>query len=174
MPKEIHLWTDGSSVNNGAEKGLGGHGYVLLYGNFEGADLDIKYCDDKYMLTGFGSHTETTNQREEMKACIEGLKRIKNTNINIVVFADSAYLINCMKQRWYDNWRSNGWKNSKKQSVANQDLWEELLEIVEGKGLWVKFEKIKGHDGIYYNEMVDDLARNGLNEARAIYYGRTG
>jgi ribonuclease HI len=166
MSKQIHLWTDGSSINNGEEKGLGGHGYVLLYGKFDNVDLDSKYCDDKYTLTGYGSATNTTNQREEMKACIEGLKRIKKTDIPIVVFADSAYLVNCMNQRWYDKWRSNGWKNSKKEPVANQDLWEKLLRIIEDNGLFIKFQKIKGHAGIYYNELVDKLAGQGLKEVR--------
>lgn len=166
MSKQIHLWTDGSAINNGDEKGLGGHGYILLYGNFEGVDLDKKYCEDKFTLTGYSSSTETTNNREEMKSCIEGLKRIKKQDIPIVVFADSAYLVNCMNQRWYESWRRNGWRNSKKEPVANQDLWEELLEIIESNMLFVKFQKIKGHSGIYYNELVDSLAGKGLKEAR--------
>lgn len=168
MSKIIHLWTDGSAVNNGEEKGLGGHGYVLLYGNFENVDLDTKYCDDKFTLVGYSSATDTTNNREEMKSCIEGLKRIKKTDIPIVVFADSAYLVNCMNQRWYDSWRKNGWKNSKKEPVANQDLWEKLLNVIENNMLFVKFQKIKGHNGIYYNELVDRLAGQGLKEARAL------
>lgn len=168
MPKTIHLWTDGSSVNNGDEKGLGGHGYVLLYGNFDGVDITTKYCEDRFTLTGWGYDTNTTNQREEMKACIEGLKRIKNPDIPITVFADSAYLINCMKQRWYDKWRTNGWKNSKKEPVANQDLWEELLQIIEDGFLNVTFDKVKGHSKVQYNEDCDELARKGLNKAREV------
>lgn len=166
MTKTIHLWTDGSSVNNGVEKGLGGHGFVLLYGNFDNVDISTKYCDDKSTLSGFGYATETTNQREEMKACIEGLKRLKNHNIPITVFADSAYLINCMNQRWHDKWRTNGWKNSKKEPVANQDLWEELLQVIEDNFLNVKFDKVKGHSKVFYNEECDKLARQGLTKAR--------
>lgn len=166
MSKQIHLWTDGSSINNGENKGLGGHGYVLLYGNFEGVDITTKYCDDEFTLTDWNGADNTTNQREEMKACIEGLKRIKTTDIPIQVFADSAYLLNCMNQRWYDNWRTNGWKNSKKQPVANQDLWEELLEVIESNMLFVKFNKVKGHSKVYYNELCDELARKGLDKMR--------
>jgi ribonuclease HI len=166
MSKTIHLWTDGSSINNGENVGCGGHGYVLLYGNFDGVDLNTKYCDDQFTLTGYGKASETTNQREEMKAVIEGLKRITTKSIPIEIFSDSAYFINCMNQRWYDNWRINGWKNSKKQPVANKDLWEEMLDIIESNMLFVKFNKVKGHSGIYYNELCDKLAGQGLDESR--------
>lgn len=166
MPKTIHLWTDGSACNNGKDKGLGGHGYVLLYGDFEDVDITTKYCDDKYTLTGWNYHMDTTNQREEMKACIEGLKRIKNPDVSITVFADSAYLINCMNERWYANWRMNGWKNSSKKPVANQDLWEALLQVIEDGFLQVKFDKVKSHVGVFYNELCDELARKGLESAR--------
>jgi ribonuclease HI len=166
MTKTIHLWTDGSSINNGENKGLGGHGYVLLYGDFEGVDITTKYCDDKFTLTGWEGASETTNQREEMKACIEGLKKIKNHSIPVTVFADSAYLINCMNQRWFDKWRINGWKNSKKEPVANQDLWEELLDVIESNMMFVKFDKVKGHSKVFYNEQCDVLARQGLDKMR--------
>lgn len=167
--KVIHLWTDGSSVNNGEEKGLGGCGYVLLVGKFDDSvDLKTKYCDDKFTKTGFASSSvDTTNQREEIRAVIEGLKQIKNNDIPIHVFSDSAYLINCMNKKWYVNWRDNGWKNSKKQDVVNPELWQELLQIIEDGFLNVTFNKVKGHSGIYYNELADVEANKGLSEARA-------
>lgn len=174
MAKEIHLWTDGSSINNGAEKGVGGHGYVLLYGDFADADITTKYCDDKFTLFDFGSakiDEITTNQREEMKALIEGLKRIKNYEVPIVIFSDSAYLINCFEEKWYLNWRSNGWKNSSKKPVANKDLWEELLQIIEDNFLKITFSKVKGHSKVYYNEQCDKLAGQGMEKIRAIRRG---
>jgi len=164
--KVIHLWTDGSSINSGENVGCGGHGYVLLYGDFTDVDLNTKYCDDSHTLTGWGSATDTTNQREEMKALISALKRIKNHDILITVFLDSAYVKNCMEQRWYDKWRLNGWKNSKKEPVANKDLWEELIDIVESNMLFIKYVKVKSHTNVYYNELADQLAKKGLDEAR--------
>lgn len=166
--KEIHLYTDGSSVNNGVEKGLGGYGFLLLYGDFSNADMNTKYCDEKFTLSGFKGYTNTTNQREELKAVIEGLKRIKNKTIKIQVYSDSAYVVNCMNDKWYVNWRTNGWKNSTKKPVVNRDLWEELLSVIEDGFLNVTFNKVKAHVGIPYNEAVDDIARMGLEEARAM------
>lgn len=174
MAKEIHLWGDGSSVNNGDEKGLGGYGFVLLFGDFDGADIKAEYGDRKKMLFGWDGFENTTNQREEIKAIINGLKRIKSnaTHYPIQVFSDSAYLINCMTKKWYVNWRSNGWRNSKKDPVENQDLWEELLQIIEDGFLKITWNKIKGHSGVYYNEECDKLARLGLQKARDIRSGQ--
>ncbi len=164
--KVIHIWCDGSAINNGENVGCGGYGYVLLYGDFTNVDLNSKYCEDSNTLTGWGSSKGTTNQREEMKALINGLKRVTKPEIQIEVFLDSAYVKNCMEQRWYDKWRLNGWKNSKKEPVANRDLWEELLDIVESNMLFIKYTKIKSHTKVYYNELCDQLAKKGLDEAR--------
>lgn len=164
--KVIHLWTDGSSINHGEGKGLGGYGYVLLYGDFTDVDITTEYCDEKFRKTGFKGATNTTNQKEELKSVIAGLKQIKNKDITIHVFSDSAYLVNCMNDGWYHNWRSNGWKNSKKQPVESKEIWEELLDVIESDMLMVKFNKIKGHSKIFYNELADKLARQGLDEVR--------
>ncbi|MCY9757672.1 ribonuclease HI [Paenibacillus alvei] len=172
MTKEIHLWGDGSSVNNGEEKGLGGYGYTLLFGEFNGVDIKTEYGDKTKMLTGWDGFENTTNQKEEIKAIINGLKRIKaNTNYPIQVFSDSAYLINCMNQRWYDNWRTNGWKNSKKEPVESPELWKELLQVIEDGFFKITWNKVKGHSGIFYNEQCDNLARQGLEKMRAIRRG---
>lgn len=170
MTKSIHLWTDGSSVNSGKKDvGCGGYGFVLLYGDFNHLsddDLKTKYCDDKYMLTGFKGFTNTTNQREEIRAMAEGLKRINKYDIPIKIFSDSAYVLNGLQQRWFDKWRINGWKNSKKQPVENREQWEDLLSAIESNMLFVSYQKVKSHTGIYYNELADQLANKGLDQAR--------
>ena len=168
MAKEIHLWGDGSSVSSGDEKGFGGYGFILLFGDFNGVDISTEYGDKTKMLVGWDGSTNTTNQREEIKAIINGLKRIKPNSAHypIQVFSDSAYLVNCMKQRWYDKWRTNGWKNSKKEPVENSDLWEELLRVIEDGFLKITWNKVRGHSKIFYNEECDKLARLGLEKAR--------
>lgn len=155
----------GSAVNNGKNAGCGGYGYVLLYGDFLNIDINTEYCDKKFTLTGYGSAKETTNQRMEITSLIEALKRIRDPSIPIEVFMDSAYVLNCLSQRWYDKWRLNGWINSKEEPVANKELWEELISIIEDNMLFIKFNKVKSHTGIFYNEIVDKLAKKGLNEA---------
>ena len=76
---------------------------------------------------------------------------------SVVVYTDSAYLHNCYQQKWYVNWQKNGWKNAKKQPVANQDLWKMLIPYFETFG--IDFVKVKGHAGNQWNEYVDDLAQ---------------
>jgi ribonuclease HI len=104
---------------------------------------------------------ETTNQRMELCAAIEALTKICSIaefpQDQVVVYTDSAYLHNCYVQGWYKSWQKNGWKNSKKQPVANQDLWEMLIPYFETFG--IDFVKVKGHAGNMWNEYVDDLAQ---------------
>ena len=82
---------------------------------------------------------------------------------HVEVCTDSAYLHNCVKQKWYVNWQNNGWKNAKKQPVANRELWERLIKWFDSPE--VDFIKVKGHADNYWNNIVDDLAQT----ASALY-----
>ena len=70
----------------------------------------------------------------------------------ITVYTDSAYLANCVKQKWYNKWLVNGWINSKKEPVANKNLWKSLIPFFEAEN--IEFVKVKGHAGNKYNEIV--------------------
>jgi ribonuclease HI len=59
------------------------------------------------------------------------------------VFTDSAYLADCLRKRWYERWRANGWKTANKQPVENKDLWERLLAFVPTMDLRIYI--VKGH-----------------------------
>lgn len=145
--REITIYTDGACSGN---PGPGGWGAVLLY------------RDQSKEISG-GEET-TTNQRMELKAVIEALKSLKVRDWNVTVYSDSAYFINAVKQDWLSRWQANGWKNSKKEAVANQDLWLELLELM--KVNHVKVEKVKGHAGDKYNEKCDELARKAIKNLK--------
>jgi ribonuclease HI len=136
---DVIIYTDGACSGN---PGRGGWGAVLMSGD--------------HFKEISGGDKETTNQRMELQAVIEALKMLKKP-CNVKVYSDSAYVINCFKNRWYVNWEKNGWVNSKKEPVANRDLWEELLK------LWrrhkVEWIKVKGHSGDRWNERCDELAR---------------
>src|SRR4051794_33891089 len=54
-------------------------------------------------------------------------------------------MVHCFRDRWYEAWRHNGWRNNKKQPVANRELWEELLQLAEARGHVVDFRKVVGH-----------------------------
>jgi ribonuclease HI len=71
-------------------------------------------------------------------------------------------VVNAFNQNWIENWQRNGWRNSKKDAVANQDLWRELISLT-GKNK-VHLEKVKGHAGNEWNERCDQLARQGIKD----------
>ena len=74
----------------------------------------------------------------------------------VEVISDSAYCIRCYKDKWWENWLRNGWLNSKKQPVANKELWESLIPFFKDNRF--TFKNCKGHAGNYWNEYVDKLA----------------
>jgi ribonuclease HI len=136
---DVIIYTDGACSGN---PGRGGWGAVLMSG--------------EHFKEISGGDKETTNQRMELQAVIAALKTLKKP-CKVEVHSDSAYVINCFKSRWYVNWEKNGWVNSKKEPVANRDLWEELLTVWRRhKVEWIK---VKGHSGDKWNERCDELAR---------------
>ena len=151
------IYCDGSTRNNGRADAVGAWAYVILDGNGE------KITERCEAVRG------TTNQQMELIAAAEALENIFQSEIavpfdSVVVYTDSAYLHNCYTQKWYVNWERNGWKNSKKEKVANKELWERLIKWFECPE--VTFEKTKGHAGVEWNEYVDTLAQNASLAAK--------
>lgn len=144
----ITIYCDGACSGNQSATNVGGWGVVL------------KYHDKVKEL--HGGERNTSNQRMELTACIKALEAVKSHDIPIDVYSDSAYLINCMKEKWYVNWQKNGWKNAKKQPVENQDLWKRLLELISQHS--IKFHKVAGHSGVELNERADKLAQLGIEK----------
>lgn len=127
---KIKIYTDGGCSGNQSDENIGGWGAILEYG------------EHKKEL--HGGEVNTTNNRMEMTALIAALSALKKEGLDIEVFSDSSYLMNCFREKWYVSWRKNGWKNSKKEPVENRELWEELLALVEKQGN-VEFFRVKGH-----------------------------
>lgn len=136
--KKVTLYTDGACSGN---PGKGGWGAVLIYGEIE-----------KQMS---GVAEVTTNNQMELTAVIEGLKALKEP-CEVLVYSDSAYVVNAFNQNWIEGWINNNWRNSKKDPVANRELWEELISLTQTHK--VTFNKVKGHAGDKYNEICDSLA----------------
>ncbi|MDO4540260.1 MAG: ribonuclease HI [Syntrophomonadaceae bacterium] len=141
----ITIYTDGACSGN---PGPGGWGAVLMAG--------------QHRKEASGGEAMTTNQRMELTAVIEALKLLKVTGHPVKVYSDSAYVVNAFNQHWIENWRRNGWINSKKDPVANRELWEDLWGLTRKNE--VTFHKVKGHAGDEHNERCDFLARQGLKE----------
>jgi ribonuclease HI len=107
---------------------------------------------------GSGGESHTTNQRMELMAVLEALRSlgVGSEAGRVQVVSDSTYVVNCFRDRWWVKWRQNGWKNSKKQPVANADIWQPLVELVNSGD--VGFRWVKGHSGDRMNDLVDELA----------------
>jgi ribonuclease HI len=145
---EVIAYCDGACLGN---PGPGGWGAVLQHEQFE---REIS-----------GGEPLTTNQRMELKAAIESLRALKDP-CRVRLHSDSAYLINCFRQRWYENWLRNGWLTKDKKPVTNRDLWEQLLDLSDVHD--VEWVKVAGHSGDPLNERADRLA---VAAARAVKSG---
>jgi ribonuclease HI len=102
---------------------------------------------------GSGSEAHTTNQRMEIMAVLEALRA---TDGPVTIVSDSTYVVNCFRDKWWVRWQANGWRNAKKEPVANADLWKPLIDLVQQRQ--PEFRWVKGHSGDRMNDLVDRLA----------------
>jgi ribonuclease HI len=135
------IFTDGSSRGN---PGPGGWGAVVV-----SLRLNLKE-----VIELGGREDNTTNNRMELTAVINGLANVK-TDSECIVYTDSSYLINGIT-KWVFGWRKNGWKTKTKDDVLNKDLWISLLE--KSKDKKVSYKYVGGHVGIAGNERCDVIA----------------
>lgn len=146
----IIIYCDGACSGNQFRKNAGGWGAILKHGDL------VKEIH--------GGELNTTNQRMELTACIRALEQLKSGKYDVAVYTDSAYLVNCIHNKWYAAWQKNGWKNAAKKPVENRDLWERLLTLLSMYR--VAFIKVAGHSGDPLNERADELARQGIASAK--------
>ena len=144
MTNKVVMYTDGACRGN---PGPGGWGVFL------------KYQDQQKTLNGFDP--QTTNNRMELTAAIEGLRALKRP-CNVDLKTDSKYVMQGIND-WMVNWKSNGWKTAAKKPVKNADLWQLLDQQV--KKHQIKWHWVKGHAGIAGNEMADQLANQAIDGA---------
>ncbi len=102
-----------------------------------------------------GDDPETTNNRMELRAVIEALRRIKTPRAKIRVVTDSRYVVDGMSS-WIHGWQKNGWRTSDKKPVKNMEEWQELLHWA--KPHVVAWEWVRGHSGHPENDRCDELA----------------
>lgn len=150
MQPSIQIYTDGGNRNTGNFKG----GKVKPTDKSAWAALLI-YGTHRKSITG-GEYGKTNNYMEIM-AVIQALKALKRTDIPIVIYADSAYVINTMQQKWYLKWQAKNWHN-----VKNAELWQELIKLIT-KFSQVTFVKVKGHANDQNNNYVDALLNKTMD-----------
>ena len=136
--KEVTLYTDGACSGN---PGAGGWGAILVYKGME-----------KVMS---GGDKDTTNNKMELTAAIEGLSALKEPCC-VKLYSDSKYLIDGMTKGWASSWREKGWKKADGKAAQNVDLWEKLLLLDSYHK--IQYFWVKGHAGNPYNERCDRLA----------------
>lgn len=146
----VDIYTDGACSGN---PGPGGWGVLLRW---RGNEREL--C---------GGEPETTNNRMELMAAIRALETLKRPVV-ARLHTDSKYVRDGITE-WLPNWKARGWKTAAKKPVKNVDLWQRLEKALERHR--VQWHWVKGHAGHPENERADELARLGLERARA---GETG
>lgn len=144
MTNKVVMYTDGACRGN---PGPGGWGVIL------------SYRDQNKTLSGY--EPQTTNNRMELTAAIEGLQALSRT-CDIELNTDSKYVLQGISE-WIESWKTNGWKTAAKKPVKNVDLWQLLDEQV--KNHRIRWHWVKGHTGIEGNERADQLANVAIDQA---------
>ncbi len=143
MSGQVEIFTDGACRGN---PGPGGWAALLRVG------------DHEKLISG--AEQDTTNNRMELRAAIEGLSALKRPS-RVVLTTDSQYVRQGITQ-WIGGWKKNGWRTAARKPVKNQDLWQQLdaaLAQHEVEWLWVK-----GHSGHEENERVDQAANDAIDD----------
>ena len=143
----IEVFTDGACRGN---PGPGGWGAL------------IRIDGDECCLSG--ATPDTTNNRMELMAAIEGLADFSQPS-TISLTTDSQYVRQGITQ-WITGWKRNGWRTSNKQPVKNQDLWQQLDALAEKHV--VSWFWVKGHSGHVENERADQLANEAIDQMTAV------
>lgn len=143
--KQITIYTDGACKGN---PGPGGWGAVLSYNH--------------HTKKLYGSQTKTTNNQMELMAVIEALKVLKSS-CDITLYTDSKYVLTGATD-WLPRWKKNNWKTSTKKPIKNRELWEILDTLLIQHT--IRWKWVKGHTGNTGNELADQLACKGAEEAQ--------
>ncbi|HAS85309.1 MAG TPA: ribonuclease HI [Candidatus Competibacteraceae bacterium] len=137
----VQLVTDGACSGN---PGPGGWGVLLRY---RGQEREL-----------FGAEPETTNNRMELLAVINGLEALKRP-VRVRIVTDSQYVMKGITE-WLIGWKQRGWKTAGRQPVKNVDLWQRLEAALLPHE--VEWQWVRGHSGHPDNERVDQLARAAI------------
>lgn len=133
---DVHIYTDGCARGN---PGPGGYGIIMEW---------VGKPYKKEFSEGF---KHTTNNRMELLAVIEALRRLKKENLRVMVYTDSKYVVDAVEKKWLERWERTYFKDKK-----NPDLWKMYLR--EAQKHTVNFKWIKGHNDHPQNERCDVLA----------------
>lgn len=155
---KYEVYTDGSAAPN---PGPGGYGLAITYHDSEGRRIQ---------LTERSRSSDTTNNREELKAIIsafEHMEELLQPEDTFTIYSDSAYCVN-MCNDWIRTWASKGWKRSKNQPIENLDLVQTIYNYLNKFSFQCQVQKVKGHANDAGNELADALATDNLTRAQVL------
>lgn len=138
------IFSDGACTGN---PGRGGWGAIIIFP--DGTQKEL-----------FGGYAHTTNNRMELRAVIESLSIIPE-GAQVEITTDSQYVVNAVVKKWIISWQHNNWKNAQRKPVANRDLWEKLIVLLNSHTC--RFMWVRGHMGHKENERCDTLAMQAYN-----------
>ncbi len=141
--KKVEIYTDGACKGN---PGPGGWGAVLIYG--------------KQQKELWGGAPDTTNNRMELTAAIQGLNALKQS-CQVELYTDSQYVRKGITE-WMVNWKKKQWRTASGSPVKNSELWKELDQACQRHK--INWHWVKGHSGHPLNELADELANRGVLE----------
>jgi ribonuclease HI len=141
----VELFVDGACSGN---PGPGGWGAILRW---RGHEKELS-----------GGAPETTNNRMELTAAIEGLNALRRP-AQVRVTTDSTYVRDGIT-RWLKDWKRRGWKTADRKPVKNEDLWRALEDAAARHA--VTWHWVRGHAGHAENERADALARAAVATMR--------
>lgn len=144
---EVTIYTDGGASPN---PGIGGYGIVLIKGEHQ---REIS-----------GGAMDTTNNRMELTAVIEGLAALTKP-CRVTLHSDSKYVVDAINKGWVAGWQKRNWRKADKKPVENKDLWLRLLPLLEQHE--VTFHWVRGHSGDVGNERCDELATQAIQARKA-------
>ena len=154
---KLQIYTDGACSGN---PGPGGWACII------NLDKKIKKIS--------GGKKCTTNNQMELTAVLMSLSWLLKNHDKLEsngydcyeIYSDSAYVINAINKNWLENWQNNGWKTKEKKDVKNREIWEDVIKVL--KRIDVTFIKVKGHKGVFLNELADKEARKQTD--KFLYY----
>jgi ribonuclease HI len=142
MTDTVVIYTDGACRGN---PGPGGWGVILSY---KGVVKEL-----------YGGEKETTNNRMELTAAIQGLEALRK-QCRVELNTDSKYVLQGITE-WLPNWKKRGWKTAGNKPVKNEDLWRRL--DAAGSRHTIEWKWVKGHSGHKENDRADELANLGID-----------
>ena len=144
--KAVEIFTDGACRGN---PGPGGWGVLIRLTGDRATEKSL--C---------GGAKNTTNNKMELQAAIEGLKALKEP-CDVTLFTDSKYVLQGVTE-WLAGWKAKGWKTAAKKPVKNIEYWQALDQQIARHS--INWQWVKGHSGHRENDIADQLANQGCDQ----------